>query len=497
MMNRSQTPHFRFSRPLPWLRAMILLVGSLLFVLLAAPMVSAATARHYTELEFPPLRAVEMPNYERYTLPNGIVVYLMENHELPLVSGQASFRTGGRLEPAAQVGLASLTGTVLRSGGTVERTPDEINQFLEQRAASVETDIGDAAGSASFESLTDDLPDVLNLFAEVLQKPAFRVDQLDLAKQQLGGAIARRNDDPDDIASREFSKRIYGPEHPYARSVEYKTLANIDREDLIQFYQQSFRPEQMLLGIVGDFEPRQMKALLAEAFGDWQQAAAPPLPALPTVEPATLGGTFFIEQPQLTQSYIYLGHLGGQLSDPDYAALSLMNGVLNGFGGRFFNELRSRQGLAYSVYGYWSPRFDYPGLFIAGGQTRSEATVPFIESLRREIDRIRTNPITPAELDYAKESILNSFVFNFQSPGQTLSRLMRYEYYGYPADFIFSYQREIQNTTAADILQAAAKYLKPEQLTTLVVGNSGAIDPPLANLGSEVAALDISIPPAQ
>ncbi len=496
-MNRSKTPRFRFSLPLPWLRGFILLVGALLFVLLSAPMVAAATARPYNELEFPPLRAVEMPDYERYTLPNGIVVYLMENHELPLVSGQASFHTGSRLEPKEQVGLASLTGTVLRSGGTVDRTPDEINLFLEQRAASVETSIGDSVGSASFESLTADLPEVLNLFAEILQKPAFRADQIDLAKKQLAGGIARRNDNPDDIASREFSKRIYGPDHPYARTVEYTTLANIEQGDLIQFYQQSFRPEQMLLGIVGDFEPRQMKALLAQAFGDWQQAAAPALPPVPTVEPATLGGTFFIEQPQLTQSYIYLGHLGGQLNDPDYAALSLMNGVLNGFGGRFFNELRSRQGLAYSVYGFWSPRFDYPGLFIAGGQTRSEATVPFIESLRREIDRIRTTPVTAAELDYAKESILNSFVFNFQSPGQTLSRLMRYEYYGYPADFIFSYQREIQNTTAADILRAAEKYLKPEQLTTLVVGNSEAIEPPLARLGNEVADLDITIPPAQ
>ncbi|TVQ58925.1 MAG: insulinase family protein [Spirulina sp. DLM2.Bin59] len=496
-MNHYHTPRFRFSLPLPWVRGLILLIGSLLFVVLSAPMVAAATARHYTELEFPPLRAVEMPNYERYTMANGIVVYLMENHELPLVSGQASFRTGSRLEPSDQVGLASLTGTVLRSGGTEDRTPDEINQFLEQRAASVETSIGDAVGNASFDSLTADLPDVLNLFAEILQKPAFRANQIDLAKQQLGGAIARRNDNPNDITSREFSKRIYGPDHPYGRTVEHRTLANIAPEDLIQFYQQSFRPEQMLLGIVGDFQPQPMKALLAQAFGDWQQVAAPPLPPLPTVEQANLGGTFFIEQPQLTQSHIALGHLGGQLNDPDYAALSLMNGVLNGFGGRFFNELRSRQGLAYSVYGFWSPRFDYPGLFIAGGQTRSEATVPFIESLRREIDRIRTAPVTAAELDYAKESILNSFVFNFQSPSQTLSRLMRYEYYDYPADFIFSYQRAIQNTTATDILRAAEKYLKPEELTTLVVGNSGAIEPPLASIKGDVVALDITIPPPQ
>ena len=170
--------------------------------------------------------------------------------------------------------------------------------------------------------------------------------------------------------------------------------------------------------------------------------------------------------------------------------------MLNGFGGRLFNTVRSRQGLAYSVYGFWSPRFDYPGLFIAGGQTRSEATVPFVRSVLAELEQLRREPISAEELDYAKESILNSFVFNFQSPEQTLSRLMRYEYYGYPADFIFQYQRQVKTTTAADILRAARQYLQPEQMTTLVVGSGAQIQPPLADLSNTVQTLDITIPAA-
>jgi zinc protease len=189
-----------------------------------------------------------------------------------------------------------------------------------------------------------------------------------------------------------------------------------------------------------------------------------------------------------------LGHLGGRLDSPDYPALSVLNGVLNGFGGRLFNQVRSRQGLAYSVYGVWNPNYDYLGTFMAGGQTRSETTVAFIKSILAEIERLRTTPISEEELANAKDSILNSFVFNFQSPSQTLARLMRYEYFGYPEDFIFKYQEAVKATTVADIQRVAQKYLQPEKIVTLVVGDTETIDPPLSSLGVEVKTVDISIP---
>lgn len=204
-----------------------------------------------------------------------------------------------------------------------------------------------------------------------------------------------------------------------------------------------------------------------------------------------------VDQPQLTQSYVQIGHLGGRLDNPDYAALDVLNGVLNGFGGRLFNSVRSRQGLAYSVYGAWSPRYDYPGVFIAGGQTRSETTVPFIQAISAEIKRLQAEPVASAELAYAKDSVLNSFVFNFEDPSQTLTRLMRYEYYGYPADFLFRYQRSVEATTAADVQRVAREYLKPENLVTLVVGNTAAIQPPLTQLAAEVTPIDITIPGAK
>ncbi|NES95131.1 MAG: insulinase family protein [Desertifilum sp. SIO1I2] len=456
----------------------------------------AATARHYTELTFGPLPEIQFPDYTRYQMRNGITVFLIENRELPLVNGTAMFHTGGRLEPADKAGLASLTGEVMRTGGTRQHPPAELNQLLEQRAASVETSIDTSVGEASFSGLSQDTEQILELFAEVLREPAFVPEQLELAKTQRRGEIARRNDNPDGIARREFQKLVYGSSSPYAWTIEYDNLDNIRREDLINFYQQYFHPNNMILGIVGDFDTATMRRLLDEKFGDWQPSPQFQRPALPGVQQANSGGVFVIDQPQLTQSNILLGHLGGQLDSPDHAALTVMNEVLNGFGGRLFNEVRSRQGLAYSVYGYWNPRFDYPGTFIAGGQTRSEATVPFIESVMSEIERIRTSPISSQELQYAKDSVLNSFVFNFQDPSQVLARLMRYEYYDYPADFIFQYQRGVENTTIADIQRVARTYLKPENMVTLVVGNNQAINPPLSSLaqGTSVTSIDITIP---
>ncbi|MBW4478371.1 MAG: insulinase family protein [Tolypothrix brevis GSE-NOS-MK-07-07A] len=456
--------------------------------------VAATRAKPYTELRFAPLSEVKLPKYDRFVLQNGMIVYLMEDRELPLVSGSALLRTGDRFEPADKIGLADFTGEVMRTGGTRNYTPDQLNQTLEQRAASVETSIGEASASAGFDSLTEDLETVFGLFAQVLREPVFAADKLELAKTQEKGSIARRNDDPDDIASREFSKLIYGKDSPYARMTEYATINKISREDLSQFYQQYFYPNNMILGIVGDFDSKKMRELVQAKFGDWKANPNLAKLQLPAVKQAKIGGVFFVNQPQLTQSNILIGHLGGQFNSPDYPALTVLNGVLNGFGGRLFNEVRSRQGLAYSVYGSWSPRFDYPGLFIAGGQTRSNATVQFVKAMGTEIKRIQAEKVTPKELAFAKESTLNSFVFNFQDPKQTLSRLMRYEYYGYPADFLFRYQKAVAATTSADVQRVAQKYLKPENMVTLVVGNQGAINPPLTQLAAQVNAIDVTIP---
>lgn len=484
---RGRSPGWR--RSFTWL-GLVIVTGALVLGL-RSPAV-AATPRHYTDLTFPPLPEVRLPDATEFQLANGMTVYLIEDRELPLISGRALIRTGSRWEPPEQAGLASITGAVLRSGGTTAHAADTLNQLLEDRAASIESSIGTSSGSVTFNALSENTDEVLGWFAEVLRSPAFEASKIDLEKQQWRGAIARRNDDPNDIAYREFDKLIYGADSPYASTVEYATLDRIEREDVVDFYARYIVPSRIILGIVGDFDTATLRQQIETVFGDWQ-VNAPPLPALPAVEPAQTPGVFYVDRPQLTQSTVVLGHLGGLASSPDYPALSVTNNILNGFGGRLFNELRSRQGLAYSVYGYWGTGYDYPGTMIAGGQTRSEATVPLIAGIRQEIERLQAEPITEDELAYARESTLNSFVFNFADPGQTLSRLMTYDYFDYPSDFLFRYQNAVKATTIADVQRVAQTYFQPDRLTMLVVGNLSAIQPPLSELDATPTAIDITI----
>ncbi|MBJ7898843.1 MAG: insulinase family protein [Cyanobacteria bacterium RI_101] len=457
-------------KPLLW---SVLLSLTLLLTLLIHPaQAQGEKALPFDELRFPPLPEIQLPQYERYVLPNGLTVYLIEDSTLPLIRGTALFRAGARWEPAEKTGLASLTGTVMRTGGTPTYSPGALNRELESRAAAIETSIGLSSGSASFDALSADGDWILGVFGEILQKPVFAPEQVALAQTQLRGAIARRNDDPGNIAGRELNKLIYGAGSPYARTVEYATLDAIQREDLIQFHQTYVRPDQMILGIVGDFQSAALKERINEVFGAWVPPAGKPQLQPPGAAQAQKNQLFLVEQPQLTQSNVFLGQLGGRIDSPDYPALMVMNGVLNGFGGRLFNTLRSQKGLAYSVSGRWQPGFDYPGTFVAGGQTRTETATQFIDALKTEIRRLRTEPITEKELAYAKESILNSFIFNFEKPQQTLGRLMTYDYYGYPQDFIFEYQRRVKETTIEDVRRVAQQYLQPDQWVTLVVGNN-------------------------
>lgn len=492
----------------------------LVLLLLALRPAIAGKPKPYDQLQFAPLPELKLPPYEQFTLSNGMKVFLMEDHELPLVEGTLLVKTGSRHEDPKLTGLAGITGSVMRSGGTTKYPADALNEFLEQKAASIEAGISTSAGSVSFSSLTEDLPTVFERFADVIQRPALPQDKIDLAKFQVRGGIARRNDQPSGIMSREFRKLIYGNTSPYARTVEYATIDRITQADIRAFYQSSFRPESFILGIVGDINSQQMRSLIESRFSNWTPKAssivnttAQPISAtisttmaspivkpivkpidFKTVNQAKTTGVFFASQPQLTQSSIQIGHLGGKVSDADYPALSVMNEILSGFGGRLFNEVRSRQGLAYSVYAAWSPQFDFPGIFVAGGDTKSESTVPFIQSVRKEIDRMRMEPVTADELKRAKDSVENSFIFNFDSPDKVLSRLLRYEYFGYPKDYLFQYQKAVAKTTVQDIQQAAQKNLKPDRIVTMVVGNAEAIKPPLSNLNQPVTPIDITIP---
>jgi len=449
---------------------------------------------HYKDLEYAKLGDIEIPKVERVTLANGMRLFLVEDHELPLISVSARIRVGSIYEPADKIGLASITGTVMRTGGTTGKTGDELDEQLERIAASVETSIALNSGSASMSVLKEDVDTGLAILADVLMNPAFRQDKIMLAKIRYRSAIARRNDNVNAIASREYRKLIYGPNSIYARHTEYATIDNISRDDLIAFHKKFYWPNNMMLGVSGDFDTSQMIKKIEKAFEGWEKAEVQ-LPEVPEVRYQFRTTVNAIRKEDINQSNIFLGHIGGLMNDPDYFALVVMNRILGeGFTGRLFKNVRSRKGLAYSVFGLYSANYNFPGVLYVGCQTKSKSTVQAIRAMIEEVKKMTASEVTDEELALAKESFLNSFVFNFDSKGEIVGRLMVYEYFGYPPDFLQKTKANIEKVTKADVLRVARKHLRPDKMQILAVGRPQDFDEPLSVFGP-VHEIDITIPP--
>jgi len=444
----------------------------------------------YKELAYPPLGDLRIPDVKRLKLANGMQLFLLEDHELPVINMSAMIRTGSIYEPADKIGLASITGTVMRTGGTTTKTGDEIDEALESIAASVETDIGLNFGSASMFVFKEDLDMGLALLADVLRNPAFAQDKIELAKMQQRSLISRRNDDPGEIVYREFNKLIYGPRSVYARQAEYATIDNITRDDLVAFHGKFYHPNNIMLAVWGDFDMEQMIARLQKAFGEWEKTDIE-IPAVPSVQYEFRPTVNLARKDDIDQACILLGHIGGLMSDPDYFTLQVMTRALFL---RVYKEVRSREGLAYAVHAYYGSEFDHPGVFEGFCQTKSKSTVYAIRAIVSEVRKITASEISDKELALAKEWILNSFVFNFDTKGKIVNRLMTYEYFGYPADFLQKTKENVEKATKADVLRVARKHLQPDKVQILVVGRPDDFDEPLSVLGP-VSEIDITIPP--
>ncbi|MBI3665351.1 MAG: insulinase family protein, partial [Acidobacteria bacterium] len=401
-------------------------------------------AASYKDLKYPPLKEIQIPKVESYTLPNGMRIYLLEDHTLPIISGRALIRTGNLFDPPEKIGLAETTGAVMRTGGTVSTPGDQLDQTLESMAASVETGIGETSGSANFFTLKENLDKVLAIYADVLRHPAFRQDKVDLYKNQTRSAIARRNDDPGQIAEREFTNLVYGKDNSYGWQQEYEHVDRIERADLENFYRRYFFPANVMLAVYGDFSTPELKAKLEGAFKDWT-VTQQPVPAFPLVKAKWQGGVYLVSKDDVNQTNLRIGHLGGMLKDEDYPALQVMGDILGGgFRSRLLEQVRTKLGYAYQVGAQWGANYNHPGLFEVSAATKSESTTKATKAILDEITRLREKEVSDEELATAKQTTLNGFVFFFDTRSKTLNRLMNYEYHGYPKDFIFQYKKRLE-----------------------------------------------------
>lgn len=480
--------------------AILALVPSLTFAQAAAASApakpaatTAAPSAPWKKIPIPPLHAFKPQQPKRIELANGLIVFLQEDHELPFINGSILIRGGSRDEPADKLGLVNMYGQTWRTSGSATTDGDKLDDLLESKAASIETSGSIASTSLRWSSLKGDFDTVFSSAVDLLLHPAFKADKLALAQRQIETGISRRNDDASDIAIREAIKLVYGPSNPYARQAEYATVAAVTLDDLKAWHDRTVVPNGMIVSVSGDFDSAEMERKLRAAFEPLQRGQVLASQKFTFTDPKP--GVRVADKDDVNQSNVLIVGLGTERSNPDYYALSVMNEIFSGgFGSRVVQNVRTKLGLAYSVDGSYGASYDHPGIFYVMAGTKSASTVAATKAMLEEVDRLKTVPPSASELAKAKDQLLNSFIFHYDSPEKTLNEQVTLAFYGYPSDFLEKYRTGIEQVTSADVSRVANKYVDPAKLGIVVVGNQSEIKPSLDALGT-VTPLDITIPP--
>ena len=438
-------------------------------------------------MTFPPLQ-LSIPRVgrevERRVLPNGLVLYLASDRSLPVFKAYAVFRAGSLYEDAAAPGAAQFTASQLRSGGTEALAPDVLNEELEVLGVSIETGVSPETISLTLNALAKDAERALQLLADIVRRPAFNPDPLETYRGRVVEDLRRVAENPSRLMMQEFARVMYTDAHPSGRPLTTAQARAIRRDDVLAHFRRFVRPDNMFLAVVGDFSPDQPAAMVQAGLGDWTARGPLDLPALPAVEPRFESGVYLLPR-ALAQSSVVLGHFGIRRSNPDRYAIQIMDMILGGggFTSRIMERVRTEEGLAYSVSSSFPTSTRDIGLFRVTVQTKNENVPRAAHAILEEMARIRSAPVTPAELAGAKEALINSFVFRFASRFSVVTQLLMLEFDEYPPDYLEGLLDRYRAVTREDVQRVARQYLRPDAATILVVGDTARFESDLAALG--------------
>ena len=416
------------------------------------------------------LTDVDALDVKRQVLDNGLVLLIVERHNLPVVKVSLGINAGNLMEPEEKAGLSSLVASLLTEG-TASRTAEEISESIEFIGGSIGASGGDDYSSASLSVLKKDIDFGFDLLSDVIMNPIFPEDKFNKKKERVKGNLKAKEEDPDFLASREFNKSLFGS-HPYGRLISgtSESIDNITRDDLVKFHATYYLPENSVMSVVGDVEPGEVEKLLEKYFSKWGSKKASHLSS-PQVEAVRKRETIKIDK-DLTQATIKLGHIGVSRDNPDYYALSVMNYILGGggFASRLMQNIREEKGLVYDIRSYFrSNRLG--GSFQVGLQTKNESANIAIEEILKEIKAIRNMPVTEEELSDAKAFLTGSFPMRIETSSRIANFLVAVEFYGLGVRYIDDYPVYINNVTRDDVTRVANKYLDPENFILVVVAN--------------------------
>lgn len=450
-----------------------------------APAVSTAGSRlpDPDKLNYRPLK-FNLPQTHRVILENGIILYILEDHELPIVDINAIIKAGTIYDPEGKEGVAELTAYLMRTGGTAKLNSAEIDSRLDFMAASAAISMSLESSQVSFSVLNEDLDKGLDLLAQILTAPAFEQNKFDLAKELKKEDLRRLKDDPQRLAFREFNRLIYRGD-PRGRFPSHKSLSNIDREDLINFHRRFFQPNNIMFAVTGDITRQQTIDKIKHYFGDWKAESSPVETALPPQK--SNSGIYYVNK-EIPQSTIISGQFAPSKTDSDFYAFTVLDFIAGsgGFSSRIFTAVRNNEGLAYSAGSFYRARPAY-GVFGTYAFTKTSSTLKTIALINSVLDNInQSNTLTGKELAWAKTSINNGFIFSFTSAEKIAGLQMNIEYEKLPADYLVNYRERIESVILEDVNRVAAKYLDKTKNIVLILGDTKQFDEPSTKTGHPI-----------
>ena len=404
-------------------------------------------------------------------LPNGIEVMVLEDPEFPTLQMQVTIRGGSVYDPPGREGLASLAMQAVRLGGAEGRDPGSIEEDLEFVGASLEMGASAEHLSAGLSLLTKDVDLGLGLLFDLLRRPALDAARFGVVKERMKDAILRDEEDPLRLAYREFPGMIYGDLSPWGRKVTVASVGAVTRDDVAAFCKTALKPDRILIAVSGDLPEKEILEKIRLRTEGWEKSSEA-LPEIPPVTPEFSKAARTLPRPDLTQSTVVMGHLGTKRDNPDKFALVVMNFILGGSGSltsRMGSEIRSTAGKAYGVWSDFGFGRDL-GIFRAVAQTALENTDWVVKKMQEMIGAMaQGGEVTPEEILAAKQAILRSLVFDFETRFAQVKEQARFRLWGYPDDYLVRFQKGIAAVTPEDVRRVAKKYLHPEGMKVLVV----------------------------
>lgn len=474
------------------LKPVLIVMALILFFMISLPLQAqqkgakeSEGAKAVKNLHFDPLN-IRVPevgkDVERIVTKNGIILFLKEDHTIPIIDITSITRTSAEYDRKDRFGIARLTGDLMGVGGTKDFTPDEFDRERDYLAAAWNTYIDSEKGGVFFEFPSSQLDRGLNLFTQMLRFPLFDHKRLEVEKGNIREEVLRENDDPATVASNTYKRLIY-PDYFKGWKYDLKTVKNITRDELKDWHKNFFRPNNTMIAITGDFNREELLKKLDEQLGNWENAPVD-FSGYQKFEKKFKPGVYYVDM-NMDQSNIRIGHLGVTRDNPDRYALEVFNRIFGeGFNSILNEKIRSNEGLAYSVGGGFSLDMPQYGTFTMGCATKPESTVKAAKMMIDIMKQMMDEKVSEERLNLAKNYLINSFLYEFEDPVQVNRGILALEYNKMPSDYNKDYRENISKVTAEDVQRAAKKYLQPDQLTIVIVGNVKKFDKPLSELGT-------------